>query len=247
MIINYLPEYRKGKSRANPTSKQFVDRVGPLVYDKLQQMGIYSDRTFDYLMRQLAFESANGTSNVARKYNNYGGVRIPGKTQYQSYKNDQAFVDYWLPMMNRRYAKALRAKNIDEYGMALKNLGYYEAPVLQYVAGLKGSTSVGSAAAAYATSRNKTKQQTKQQSVTPPLLPAQEPILKPVINLMPDYMKNQTSIWQPTSDIQEVPIQEPTPMQQELQFKLPPIEDLYAKLVNDQPWVPTDIPTNGLL
>lgn len=56
--------------------------MGSLVYDKMHQMGIYSDRTFDYLMRQLAFESANGTSNVARKYNNYGGVRIPGKTQY---------------------------------------------------------------------------------------------------------------------------------------------------------------------
>lgn len=180
MIINYLPEYRKGKSKVNQTSKQFVDKMGPLVYDKMHQMGIYSDRTFDYLMRQLAFESANGTSNVARKYNNYGGVRVPGKTQYQSYKNDQAFVDYWLPMMNRKYAKALKARNIDEYGAALKSLGYYEAPLLQYTAGLKGFTSVGSAAADYATSRNKANKPMPMQT---------QPVLKPVINLMPDYMK----------------------------------------------------------
>lgn len=236
MIINYLPEYRKGKSRVNPTSKQFVDRMGPLVYDKMHQMGIYSDRTFDYLMRQLAFESANGTSNVARKYNNYGGVRIPGKTQYQSYKNDQAFVDYWLPMMNRKYAKALKVRNIDEYGAALKSLGYYEAPVLQYTSGLKSSTSVGSAAAAYATSRNKANKPMPMQT---------QPVLKPVINLMPDYMKNQ-KLWQPTSDIQDVPVQQ-EPTQQTLQFTLPPIENLYAKLVNDQPRVPGEVPMNGLL
>lgn len=58
-------------------------------------------------------------------------------------------------MMNRKYAKALKARNIDEYSAALKSLGYYEAPLLQYTAGLKGFTSVGSAAADYATSRNK--------------------------------------------------------------------------------------------
>lgn len=236
MIINYLPEYRKGKSRVNPTSKQFVDRMGPLVYDKMHQMGIYSDRTFDYLMRQLAFESANGTSNVARKYNNYGGVRIPGKTQYQSYKNDQAFVDYWLPMMNRKYAKALKARNIDEYSAALKSLGYYEAPVLQYTSGLNSFTSVGSAAAAYATSRNKANK---------PMPMQIQPVLKPVINIMPDYMKNQKP-WQPTSDIQDVPVQQ-EPTQPTLQFTLPPIENLYAKLVNDQPWIPGEVPMNGLL
>lgn len=210
--------------------------MGPLVYDKMQQMGIYSDRTFDYLMRQLAFESANGTSNVARKYNNYGGVRIPGKTQYQSYKNDQAFVDYWLPMMNRKYAKALKARNIDEYGAALKSLGYYEAPILQYTSGLKNSTSVGSAAAAYAKSRN---------TANKPMPMQTQPVLKPVINLMPDYMKNQKP-WQPTSDIQDVPVQQ-EPTQQTLQFTLPPIENLYAKLVNDQLWIPGEVPMNGLL
>lgn len=210
--------------------------MGPLVYDKMHQMGIYSDRTFDYLMRQLAFESANGTSNVARKYNNYGGVRIPGKTQYQSYKNDQAFVDYWLPMMNRKYAKALKARNIDEYGAALKSLGYYEAPMLQYTSGLKRSTSVGSAAAAYAASRNKANKPMPMQT---------QPVLKPVINLMPDYMKNQ-KLWQPTFDIQDVLLQQ-EPTQQALQFTLPPIENLYAKLVNDQPWIPGEVPMNGLL
>lgn len=240
MIINYLPEYRKGKSRANPTSKQFVDRMGPLVYDKMQQMGIYSDRAFDYLMRQLAFESANGTSNVARKYNNYGGVRIPGKTQYQSYKNDQAFVDYWLPMMNRRYAKALKARNIDEYSTALKSLGYYEAPVLQYTLGLKGSTSVGSAAAAYAASRNKANKPLPMQT--------QQPVLKPIINLMPDYMSKQMGFGQPTS-YQEPPVQpvQEEPVQQTSQFALPPIENLYASLINDQPWIPGEVPMNGLL
>ncbi len=236
MIINYLPEYRKGKPKVNPISKQFVDMMGPLVYDKMQQMGIYSDRTFDYLMRQLAFESANGTSNVARKYNNYGGVRIPGKTQYQSYKNNQAFVDYWIPMMNRKYAKALKARNIDEYGAALKSLGYYEAPMLQYTSSLKSFKSVGSAAAAYATSRNKANK---------PMPMRIQPVLKPIINLMPDYMKNQKP-WQPTSGIQDVPVQQ-EPTQQTLQFTLPPIENLYTKLANDQPWIPGEVPMNGLL
>jgi hypothetical protein len=33
---------------------------------------------------------------------------------------------------------------------------------------------------------------------------------------MPDYMKNQTPIWQPTSDIQDAPMQEPTSTQQTL-------------------------------
>jgi hypothetical protein len=104
-------------------------------------------------------------------------------------------------MMNRKYAKALKARNIDEYGAALKSLGYYEAPVLQYTSGLKSSTSVGSAAAAYATSRNKANKPMPMQT---------QPVLKPVINLMPDYMKNQ-KLWQPASDIQDVPVQqEPT-------------------------------------
>ena len=58
-------------------------------------------------------------------------------------------------------------------------------------------------------------------------------------------MKNQKP-WQPTSDIQDVPVQQ-EPTQQTLQFTLPPIENLYAKLVNDQPWIPGEVPMNGLL
>lgn len=241
MIINYLPEYRGGKSRINPVSQRFVDRMGPLVYNKMQQMGIYSDRAFDYLMRQLAFESANGTSKVAKKYNNYGGVRIPGKTTYQTYKNDKAFVDYWLPMMNRRYKNALAANSVDEYGMRLKKSGYYEAPAMQYIAGLRGSTSVAAAAANYAAQMAKANKQAQQavDLITP------QPVLKPVINMTPDYSK--PSFTQPTASIDTDAYEEPAEAESQPMFSLPPIQDVYAAIMGDKAWLPGEVPMGNLM
>lgn len=241
MIINYLPGYKGGKSRINPVSQRFVDRMAPLLYNKMQQMGIYSDRAFDYLMRQMALESTSGTSDVAKKYNNYGGVRIPGKKQYQSYKNDRAFIDYWVPMMNRRYKNALAAKTIDDYGMQLKKLGYYEAPALQYISGLKGSTSVGAATANYIAQMAKANKQA-QQSVD---LATPQSVLKPVINMTPDYSK--PSFTQPTASIDTDAYEEPAEAESQPMFSLPPIQDAYAAIMGDKAWLPGEVPMSNLM
>ena len=145
---NMLPKYDKGKSTTNRTDA-FVQQMSPLVYKEILNAGIANpDRVHDYMMRQLAWESTYGTSNVARRQHNYGGVGWNGKT-YFTYKTDEDFVKDYVSLMNRRYKEALAADTIQGYGAALKKRGYYEDSLEHYTSNLANMNSLSRSVAAH--------------------------------------------------------------------------------------------------
>lgn len=145
---NRLPKYGDGKSNADRTDT-FVQQMSPLVYREILNAGIANpDRVHDYMMRQLAWESTYGTSNVARRQHNYGGVGWNGKT-YFTYKTDEDFVKDYVSLMNRRYKEALAADTIQGYGAALKKRGYYEDTLEHYTSNLANMKSLSRSVAAH--------------------------------------------------------------------------------------------------
>lgn len=96
---------------------------------------------------QLALESADGSSEVSQKDNNFAGIKFanqPGATSgspspegdnYAHFKDTDAFAN--------AYAKILEADglhggmSIDDWAQQLKNRGYYTASEASYAAGLK--------------------------------------------------------------------------------------------------------------
>ena len=63
------------------------------------------------MLTQLAYESNYGTSSVARKQNNFGGVGWNGKT-YTSYKNKEDFIKAYVGLMNGRYRNVIGAPTL---------------------------------------------------------------------------------------------------------------------------------------
>ena len=136
-----LHKYKGGK---NDSINTFVHRMGPLVGQQLSRYG-YGDAAYYNVMRQLAYESNYGRSRVARQQHNYGGVGWNGKT-YNTYKSDADFVKDYVRLMHTRYGAALRAKSTQDYAKALKQKGYYEDSLENYLRNLRGMDSLVKAA-----------------------------------------------------------------------------------------------------
>ena len=139
-----LPEFKGGKNDNNDSIGSFVRRLGPLVGQQLTRYG-YGDTAYYNVMRQLAYESNYGRSNVARRQHNYGGVGFNGKT-YTTYKSDADFVKDYVRLMHNRYGSALKAKSTQEYAKALKQKGYYQDSLQNYTKNLVGMDSLVKAA-----------------------------------------------------------------------------------------------------
>lgn len=137
-VNQVLTEYNTGKDNAKKadTVGSFVSRIGPMLGRTLLRYG-YGDNAYYNALRQLAYESNYGTSNIAIKNHNYGGVGWNGKT-YTSYKSDQDFIDNYVKLLDTRYKSALNAKTTREYAQQLKNAGYYEDTVDNYSRNLEG-------------------------------------------------------------------------------------------------------------
>ena len=142
-----LPEFKGGKNDNNDSIGSFVRRLGPLVGQQLTRYG-YGDTAYYNVMRQLAYESNYGRSNVARRQHNYGGVGFNGKT-YTTYKSDADFVKDYVRLMHNRYGSALKAKSTQEYAKALKQRGYYQDSLQNYTKNLVGMGSLVKAAYAH--------------------------------------------------------------------------------------------------
>lgn len=135
-VSDILTQYKHGKSSQTDTVGDFVNRMGPMLSRALLRYG-YGDTAYYNALRQLAYESNYGTSNVAKTQHNYGGVGWDGKT-YTTFKSDQDFVDYYAKMMDKRYKTALNAKTTEDYARQLKANGYYEDTVQNYTRNLLG-------------------------------------------------------------------------------------------------------------
>lgn len=99
-----------------------------------------------FLMGQAALESGWGESELASKYNNYGGVKArPGQpsvamssmegaganqkpvvSNFAVYESPSQFFENWTQFLSRpRYQSALQATTPKEYAYGLKAGGYY--------------------------------------------------------------------------------------------------------------------------
>ena len=138
---NSLPSYKGGKDKFTT----FVERMGPKVYRQLHKQGIYNPYIYDNMMRQLAWESNYGTSPLAISNHNYGGVKS-SNTEYAKYKDDDAFADYYVSLIRRKYPQAIKAKDTKSYAKELKKVGYYEDSLQNYSQKLSNMSSVSRAA-----------------------------------------------------------------------------------------------------
>lgn len=138
---NSLPSYKGGKDKFTT----FVERMGPKVYRQLHKQGIYNPYIYDNMMRQLAWESNYGTSPLAISNHNYGGVKS-SNTEYAKYKDDDAFADYYVSLIRRKYPQAVKAKDAKSYAKELKKVGYYEDSLQNYSQKLSNMSGVSRAA-----------------------------------------------------------------------------------------------------
>lgn len=91
-----------------------------------------ADRLSGFFAAQDGVESAGGTSKAAIEHNNYGGMQRNGKNiHYDSIEDYMS--DKW-GMMNRRFAPALKANTLEEYGTILGNPANAGKSYLYYVA-----------------------------------------------------------------------------------------------------------------
>lgn len=115
--------YRKGKSE---TKSQFVADIYDRVYKALTTRNASTDLA-PLMARQLSYESEYGTSNVAAKYNNYGGVKQKGNSDvYARYKDRDDFVNSYVDLILNNYKTAAAARDVKTWVRALKDGGYYE-------------------------------------------------------------------------------------------------------------------------
>lgn len=142
-----LPEFRGGKM----TTDEFVQTLGPRVYRGLVERGVqHPMRVLKFMMKQLAHESNRGNSRNVRVNNNYAGIGWNPKTKtYTHYDTVDDFVNGYLDLMTGRYAAALNSMSDSDYAAAIRNKGYFTAPLNEYVGGMRAAGDVVTATAAH--------------------------------------------------------------------------------------------------
>jgi hypothetical protein len=104
----------------------------------------------DILLAQWEHETGNFTNRGAKSLNNLAGVNVPGGKgkDYRSFKSLDEFGDYYSGLMKRKYPGALGAQDVDTFATALKEGGYFSAPLQSYekgmssqLAGISGASS----------------------------------------------------------------------------------------------------------
>ena len=130
MVGKPLPEYRRGKGASQ--YQQFVEKHRRGLYRYLKANNMPTT-ALDNMIRQMAWESQYGTSNIARKQHNYGGYGYNGRT-YTSFKDDEAFYRAYTNLIKKM--GAINIADTAAYAKALKNAGYYEDSLQHYSSAL---------------------------------------------------------------------------------------------------------------
>lgn len=119
--------------------KLFVDTYGKDLLEAIKGTQLY----FPVVVAQMCFESGYGETTVAKKYNNFSGIRnlsgklpfavgaSPDKNKYAIYPSPQAYFKGHVAVVtaDRYKAKgALTATSPEEQLMAIANGGYCEDP-----------------------------------------------------------------------------------------------------------------------
>lgn len=147
--MDLKPELKKALGPEAQKKIDYVRKVfGPAVMAG-ERLGV--DPKF--LMGQAALESGWGKSELASKYNNYGGVKAakgqpsvrmssmegagaaqkPQVSSFAVYENPNQFFESWTQFLSRpRYQEARKAKTPRDYAYGLKKGGYYTDSEVKY-------------------------------------------------------------------------------------------------------------------
>lgn len=125
MIGNPLPDFKRGK---NPY-QEFVKTHRRGLYRYLKAHDLPLD-ALDNMVRQLAYESNYGRSNIALKQHNYGGYGYNGKT-YTTFADNEAFYKAYVNLINKM--GALGIANTSNYARTLGKHGYYSDSPEHYI------------------------------------------------------------------------------------------------------------------
>jgi hypothetical protein len=134
VILSKLRSYQKKMITINETGKD--------VYLRLIEAG-FTPITAQYITAQAAHETANFTSQIFLQNNNLFGYKYVGQTSAKGEKNghavyediDKSIADYSRYYLLRGYPKVFNS--ITDFVTRLKNNGYFEAPLSEYLAGVK--------------------------------------------------------------------------------------------------------------
>ena len=91
------------------------------------------------IFEQWQHETGGFTNRGATQLNNFAGIRQG--LNYRSFDSADDFADFYVNLLrSKRYTSQgiLAAKNEDDFAGALKRGGYFEAPLNEYVNGMKG-------------------------------------------------------------------------------------------------------------
>lgn len=128
MIGEPLPKYKGGKSTANQY-KDFVQNHRRKFWRFLVANN-YPTVALDNMIRQMAYESQYGTSNVARKNHNYSGYGYNGKT-YTNFKDDESFYRAYAALMKKM--GTIDIQDTAKFVKQLKAKGYFEDSLENYM------------------------------------------------------------------------------------------------------------------
>lgn len=126
MVGNPLPKYQHGKGASQ--YQQFVEKHRRGLYRYLKANGLPTT-ALDNMIRQMAFESQYGTSNIARNQHNYSGYGYNGKA-YSTFKDDEEFYRAYTNLIKKM--GAIDIEDTVAYAKALKNAGYYQDSLQHY-------------------------------------------------------------------------------------------------------------------
>lgn len=134
--------------------RRFIDTVSDAAKSAADQLRI----PVIAIMAQWAYESGWGTSQLAAKYNNYGGIKSGGDwngevvilgtdekdhsehiaAAFRVYPDVQSYADDYVKLLKKeRYSKVLNTDTVRDFATALIDAGYCQDSVRSYAEALE--------------------------------------------------------------------------------------------------------------
>lgn len=107
------------------------------INDLVKQVARDTGVSASLIYGQWAQETNGFTSNVMKKYNNMGGIRVPGTTEYEHYDSLQDFAKAYEKVISEsRYTSQgiLSTKTPEDFVHSLKSGAYFEGSEKDYAA-----------------------------------------------------------------------------------------------------------------
>ncbi|MBS5519654.1 MAG: glucosaminidase domain-containing protein [Acidaminococcus intestini] len=108
------------------------------LHEIAQYVAEYNDVPIGIVQAQLSHESAHGTSELARDYHNYGGIKDweSEGDEYRNFGSDEDFADYYAKYLSKYDVRGVRDPRT--FVHILKEGGYFEDDEETYASSVEG-------------------------------------------------------------------------------------------------------------